>query len=491
MPTATPDAIHTDTPARPASLLDRAHLPFAVGAVALVTLGAFENRATMTVLPTVARDLDGLWLFGAASAAPLVSFVVATVVAGAWADHRGPVRPLQAGMLVFTASQVAMALAPGMAVFAVGRFGSGIAEALMDVSLTVLLARTMPEELRAKVFAAFAAAWVLPSLVGPPIAGLLTEVLSWRSVFGLGVALLPFAWFLLRPAMGAEDAVGDEGGATEPSSEPSSEPASGPTSEAGTPWTPREHRAVRAAALAAAGLAALTAGGSLLGRSGPVEALGLALVLVGTACTVPAVRTVLPAGTLRFARGIPALVALRGLVAAAFGTAGSLLPLMLTTIHGLGPAAAGTSLTVTGLSWAAGSQLHGLDVVQRRVPAVRRLAVGFSLITVGVLGPALTSLDALPVVIGLALWGVAGLGMGIVSPTLSTQLLLFAPVRDQGRITAASSLTASVAQAIGLAAAGALIAWQAPDLPGWLFATTMTACAAVGAVGLAAARRAG
>jgi MFS family permease len=472
MPLVTPEIPATDSPARPASLLDRAHLPFAVGAVALVTLGAFENRATMTVLPTVARDLDGLWLFGAASAAPLVSFVVATVVAGAWADHRGPVRPLRAGMLAFTISQVAMALAPGMAVFTLGRFGSGIAEALMDVSLTVLLARTMPEELRAKVFAAFAAAWVLPSLVGPPIAGLLTEVLSWRTVFGIGVALLPIAWLLLRPAMRAEGSSAGDAGAQ-------------------TAWTPREHRAVRAAALAAAGLAALTAGGSLLGRSGPVEALGGALVLVGTACTVPAVRTVLPAGTLRFAPGIPALVALRGLVAAAFGTAGSLLPLMLTTIHGLGPAAAGASLTVTGLSWAAGSQLHGLAVVQRRVPAVRRLAVGFALIAVGVLGPALTSLDALPVVAGLVLWGVAGLGMGIVSPTLSTQLLLFAPLSDQGRITAASSLTASVAQAIGLAAAGALIAWQAPDLPGWLFAATMAACALVGVVGLAATRRAG
>jgi MFS family permease len=433
----------------------------------------------MTVLPTVARDLDGLWLFGAASAAPLVSFVVATVVAGAWADHRGPERPLQAGMLVFTASQLAMALAPGMAVFAVGRFGSGIAEALMDVSLTVLLARTMPEDLRPKVFAAFAAAWVLPSLVGPPVAGLLTEVLSWRSVFGVGVALLPFAWLLLRPAMRSERP------------RPELTDASGGARATTTTWTPRERRAVRAAALAAAGLAALTAGGSLLGRSGPVEALGLGLVLVGTAGTVPAVRTVLPAGTLRFARGIPALVALRGLVAAAFGTAGSLLPLMLTTIHGLGPAAAGVSLTVTGLSWAAGSQLHGLAVVQRRVSAVRRLAVGFALIAVGVLGPALTSLDALPIVAGLVLWGVAGLGMGIVSPTLSTQLLLFAPVSDQGRITAASSLTASVAQAIGLAAAGALIAWQAPDLPGWLFAATMAACALVGVVGLAATRRAG
>jgi hypothetical protein len=81
--------------------------------------------------------------------------------------------------------------------------------------------------------------------------------------------------------------------------------------------------------------------------------------------------------------------------------------------------------------------------------------------------------------------------MGIVSPTLSTQLLTFAPVADQGRVTAASSLTASVAQAVALAAAGALIAWQAPALPGWLFAAVMVASAATGALGWAAARRAG
>ena len=41
---------------------------------------------------------------------------------------------------------------------------------------------------------------------------------------------------------------------------------------------------------------------------------------------------------------------------------------MLTTVHGLRPAAAGISLTVTGLFWAAGSQMHGL----RRRAATRR-----------------------------------------------------------------------------------------------------------------------
>ena len=56
----------------------------------------------------------------------------------------------------------------------------------------------------------------------------------------------------------------------------------------------QEHRAVRAAALAAVGLGALTAGGSLLGRTGTTRLLGIALVVAGLVLTAPAVRTVLP-----------------------------------------------------------------------------------------------------------------------------------------------------------------------------------------------------
>ena len=51
-----------------------------------------------------------------------------------------------------------------------------------------------------RVFAAFSAAWVVPSLVGPFLAGAVTEYLHWRWVF-LGVALLtvsPSPWSPLR-----------------------------------------------------------------------------------------------------------------------------------------------------------------------------------------------------------------------------------------------------------------------------------------------------
>ncbi len=76
--------------APPGRLFAREHLPVVAGTVALVTLGAFENRAVMTILPTVTRDLDGWALFGASTGASLVTFTIAMAWAGGWTDRRGP-----------------------------------------------------------------------------------------------------------------------------------------------------------------------------------------------------------------------------------------------------------------------------------------------------------------------------------------------------------------------------------------------------------------
>lgn len=453
-------------PAAPPRLLSREYLPFAIGAVALVTLGAFENRATSTVLPVVARDLDGLAFFGTASAAALITYVVATAIAGVLADRHGPVRVLYAGAGLFAIGQLLSGTAPSMVIFAVGRAVSGIAEAGLDIGLTVLMARALPESLRAKVFSAYAAAWVIPSVVGPAVAGTIADHAGWRFVFLIAIALMVPLLALLQPSIRRT-----------------------PSTIPDRPWSEQQRSVVLAATGASAALAVLAASGGLMGGTWqPLALAGIGVAVIGLLLLV---RRVLPDGTTRGVAGIPAVVGSRGLVAAAFGTAGAFLPLMLITLHDLSPAAAGITLTLTGVCWAAGSMLHGVNAVQDRFAPAVRLRAGFAAITIGLLGPMSLALSDVPLGLGLLGWAVSGLGMGVVSPTLSTQTLALSPASEQGSNQAASQMAASLAISTATGLAGALIALQAPTLTGGLFASIIAMSMLMGAAGFTLAGRAG
>ncbi|MEO3938404.1 hypothetical protein V3N99_16825 [Dermatophilaceae bacterium Soc4.6] len=76
------------------------------------------------MLPTVADELDGLPWFGAANAAPLISYLVATAVAGVWTDRRGAAAPLRLGVVAFALAGAASGLAPGIVPFVLAPRGS-------------------------------------------------------------------------------------------------------------------------------------------------------------------------------------------------------------------------------------------------------------------------------------------------------------------------------------------------------------------------------
>src|SRR5207248_5731451 len=78
-------------------------------------------------------------------------------------------------------------LAPDMGVFMVGRTLQGLGGGALIVALYVVVARMFPEARRPKVFAAMSAAWVVPALVAPALAGVITDAFGWRWVF-LGIA---------------------------------------------------------------------------------------------------------------------------------------------------------------------------------------------------------------------------------------------------------------------------------------------------------------
>lgn len=467
------DPVTAATPPRPTGpfprtrLLTAEHLPFVLAAVGLVTLGAFENRAVTTVLPVVAEHLHGLSWFGAATAAPIATYVIGTTLTGAWADRRGPRQPLVTGLVAFAVAQAVAGLAPSMAVFSGARLIGGAAEGMLDVSLTVLIVSVLPEQLRPKMFATFATAWILPSLVGPGIAGGIAELVGWRWVFVAPLPLLALAAVLLVPSLRTArlpTAAGSEG--------------------------PGGARLVGRATTLAVALAAVSVLGPLFADPRRV-AWSAGTLVVGLLAGILVGRRILPEGTYAMRPGVPAVVALSGLLGVAFTLVDAFIPLMLTTVHHVRPAWAGVSLSVTGLLWAAGSWVQSLDVVQTRTTAPQRLRVGFVLIALGASGPVLLSLQRVSIVGGMALFALAAAGIGLASPTIATQALALTPAHEQGTVTAARALSSAMTQALGLAVAGAFLAAAGPRLPGTVFAGITLAGAVVAVVAAAASGRAG
>ncbi|GAA4286027.1 MFS transporter [Georgenia daeguensis] len=399
-----------------------------VASVTLITLAAFEALAVATVMPVVVEDLGGLHLYAVAAGAPLAAQLVATAVSGAWSDARGPRGSLLAGVLLFCAGLVAAGLAPTMALLAVGRAVQGFGAGLLMVPLYVLVGSMVPAARQPRFFAAFAAAWVVPGLVGPAIAGTVADAASWRWVF-LAVPVLTLAAFtVLLPLLRHV-----------------------PPTRRGRPDASARRR-TRAVLLAATGTglaaAALQVAGSDGGTAGVV--LGLA-GLAGLAVTVP---LLLPAGTLRLRLGVPSAVACRGLLHAAFVSAETFLPLLLVRVHDWSAREAGLVLTVSSLTWAAGSAVQGRVHGPGRRAVLLRL--GPLLLAAGTFVAAAAALPGAGTWWAVVGWTVAGGGMGLVFPALSVLALQATPRAEHGNVSSSLQISDGLGAALGLALAGAL-----------------------------------
>lgn len=447
--TATPtasDAVTTSSPA--ASLWGPEHRALTLGAVTLVTVGAYEARSVTTLLPAAATDLDGLAWFGLASSLPGLAAVAALPALGPFTDRRGPAPVVLAGLAGLVLATLLAALAPSWWVLMAARALSGLADGALSVGLLVLVARVLPAPLRPRIFAVYATAWILPSILGPALAGGLATLSGWRVAYALpAVAAIPAGLALIGPLRRGQRV----------------------TDEAGEAASDSASRNVATGVVVAAALGALTWGAAAVADAGlrPWALLALVGGLVGTVVTLP---RALPAGTLTWAPGVASIIGARMVTGLVFLTMGAWIPLMLTTVHGASPLVAGVSLGVTGTLWAAGSNLAGLDVVQRRLPPWARVRVGFLLLAIGCAGPTLLAPGWLGLVPAMVLWAVAAVGMGVIANTTSAEVIARSREDEQGVNNAAMTLGMNVSTAVGFAVGGAVVAWFADSLTGGVFA---------------------
>lgn len=406
-----------------ASIWDRERIWVTAGASALIFFAAIEALAVTTVMPVVSDALDGDALYAVAFAGTLATSVIGMVAAGAWSDARGPRGALYAAVSLFIAGLLISGFATTMPQFLIGRLVQGLGTGGQTVALYVVVARLYPPQLHGRVFAAFAAAWVVPSMIGPFLAGAVAEYLDWRWAF-LGVAVLTAVAFLVIVVRLRHLDLGH--------------------------GAPQDRRALRRRLLLAVVVAALAV---LVGFSADMApqvgwplALG-SLVVIGFA-VVP----LLPRRTLRAAPGLPSVVLTRGLAAGAFFAAEAYVPYLLMERFGFTSTWAGIALMLAAFAWAGASDLQGRigdRLGNRRIAAIGLGSIVLALVCV--LLAALFGISPLLVIVG---WGFGGGGMGLLYPRLTVLTLAYSGEGDQGFNSSALSIAENTGSALAIAVAG-------------------------------------
>ncbi|GGF03636.1 MFS transporter [Mycetocola zhadangensis] len=452
----------SERPDKPPGIFSPRYLWVTIGACALVFLGAFESLAVTTIMPLVSADLDGAALYALAFAGPLATGVIGMVVAGNWSDRNGPVAPLVSSVAIFIAGLLIAGLATDMTIFLLGRLVQGLGSGAMNVALYVVVARIYPSALHARIFAGFAAAWVVPSLVGPFAAGVVAELTSWHWVFLGVVALVLIAMLMVVPALRMLRG------------QPTTDAALRPAWALGMiAWS----------VLAAVAVLSLNLSAQLDGPM--VGVVAVTAVIVALA----AVRPLLPRGSLRAARGLPSVILLRGLVAAAFFGAEVYIPYLLNDRYDFSAALSGLALTGAALTWASASWLQGkLDDALSHVRAMR---IGTALVLVAILTAVATAAAELSPLVVIVGWLFGGAGMGLMYPRLSVMTLSYSSDRDQGFNSSALSIGDSLGGALALASTGIVFAALTWLGGAWPFAGCFVLAAVVGCVAIGVAPRVG
>lgn len=431
----------TATPAR------RLLLPFS-GLLLVMFIAALDQTIMATALPTIAGDLGGLSQLPWAVTAYVLAAAAATPVWGKASDLYGRRDLLRAAIVVFVAASALSGLSQSIGELIAFRAIQGVgAGGLMTLAMATVGDLVEPRE-RGRYQGYIQLVFVLASVAGPLLGGVLVDQLSWRWVFyvNLPVGLAAFALVTAFLDVAAErrPARIDFLGA-----------------------------ALLAAAVSAILLLTTWAGDRYAWASAPIIGLGAGAVVLLAAFALRERLAAEPVLPLRLFRD-PVFLVVSG---ALFITTLSLfaaivfLPVFLQLVTGASATASGLLLLplliASALSTVASGRIMARTGRYKVFPVI-----GLALMSLGLL--LLSTLDETSSRLAVALFmAVFGAGFGMVTQILMVAIQNAVPPREIGTATASANLFRALGGSVGVAIYGAVFTnglrhWLPLRLPGRL-----------------------
>jgi len=156
---------------------------------ALVILGVWLNAAdalvTITIMPSVARDLGGAAYYGWAIAGFLTGSILAGASAGQLSRRLGLRPAMILAALVYAGGCVLSAAAPSIHLFLLGRVLQGVGSGWIVGFCYVAIGMVFPQRLWPLLFGGLSGVWGVASVLGPFIGGVFGGTGLWRGAFWL------------------------------------------------------------------------------------------------------------------------------------------------------------------------------------------------------------------------------------------------------------------------------------------------------------------
>ncbi|MGE0862720.1 MAG: MFS transporter, partial [Vicinamibacterales bacterium] len=164
---------------------------WAMAGLSLSTLlSSLGTSIANVALPALARAFDApfhgvQWIV----LAYLLSMTVLMVSAGRLGDVTGRRRLLLAGILLFTASSIACAVAPTLRLLVAARAAQGVGAAIMMAMTMALAGELMPKARTGSAMGLLGTMSAIGTALGPSLGGVLIAGAGWRAIFLVNVPL--------------------------------------------------------------------------------------------------------------------------------------------------------------------------------------------------------------------------------------------------------------------------------------------------------------